>query len=749
MWKAKKRPIIKLLCIAACILISSNVLAANAVNSVIAQPQPMDTAHKARYVGRGGARYVGGAELLLNRFVGDQTCAQCHPIEYHQWLHSHHALAMQVANNKTVLGDFNNTAVNYFGIITRFFKKNGTFYIHTQGTEGKYHDFIVKYTFGIDPLQQYLVEFPGGRLQAFSIAWDTHQERWFHLYGREKITFSDPLFWAKRHYNWNRACADCHSTHVKENYDITTNYFHTQFSAINVGCQACHGPGAKHLAWAKAQLANQTTHISNKGLTINYKVMSTKQFVEACAFCHSRRHAINPAIEDGTPLLNNYVPEILREHTYYVNGAIEDEDYEYGSFIQSKMYKAGVICSACHNPHTAKIKILGNGLCTQCHNNKPPKPRFAGLMAKNYDSPAHTHHPFGSPGAQCVNCHMPTKTYMQIHVRRDHYFRIPRPDLTIHYGIPNACNSCHHDQSPQWAQQYIEKWYGKNTFDDYSDIIEKGRAQQPLAENRLINLAKDKRQANIVRATALYLLQNYYSAASIQAMIDLSHDQDELVRMYAVGGLEPLSPEQKISVLTPLLTDSIRAVRIKTAVLYASIPQNLLNSAQQAAFNHALAEYKNSQHALLDTPEANFNLGLLAETQNNNVAAEKYYRQAIQMDKHFYPASQNLAIFYNGHGQNEKAEATLKQAIVTNPDQGQLYYSLGLLLAEEKKFDKSVNALAAAVKLMPNNAKAYYNYGLVLQHINKLTEAKQALLKAHQLQPNDPQILAALAQDER
>lgn len=643
--------------------------------------------------------------MFANNFVPDQVCASCHQPEYQQWQNSHHALAMQAANDKTVLGNFNNAVFKYFGTKTIFYKKNGKFYFNTQGDDGKYHNYEVKYTFGVDPLQQYLVEFPNGSMQAFSIVWDTQKKKWFHLYSHENITFKDPLFWTKRFYNWNNSCADCHSTNLKKNYNAKTNAYHTTWSATNVGCQACHGPAEDHVKWARGNKKGKD------GLTVNYKNQNATQFVETCAFCHSRRHPINSEITNGTPLLNNYLPEILKEHIYYANGAIQDEDYEYGSFIQSKMFKAGVVCTDCHNPHTAKLKLEGNGLCMQCHNLNPPKQRFLDLLAKDYNSPAHTHHPLNSPGSQCVSCHMPTNTYMQIDVRHDHYFRIPRPDLTIKYGIPNACNQCHKDKSLEWAEKNIEKWYGKvSDKDDYTDILEGGRKNKPAAESDLINLAKNKEQANIVRATALFLLQSYHSSATLHTFIVLTSDPDPWVRMYAIRGLAGLPVAQKLTILTPLLNDSILAVRTEAAKMLAGVPEKLMTPLQQQTFNKALSEYKNAQNSLLDTPEANLNLALLYNVQGNNAAAQ----------------------------------STLEQGVTNNPDQGQLHYSLGLLLAEENKWEESRAAFAAAIKLMPNNSRLFYNYGLVLIHLNQIKEAELVLLKAQALNPQDSDILSVL-----
>src|SRR5271169_6319934 len=102
------------------------------------------------------------------RFVGSQACATCHAKEYAAWKISQHRAAMQVADENTVLGDFNAARFSYAGTTSTFSRRAGKFVVRTDGPDGKLHDYDVRYTFGIDPLQQYLVEFPDGRLQALS-----------------------------------------------------------------------------------------------------------------------------------------------------------------------------------------------------------------------------------------------------------------------------------------------------------------------------------------------------------------------------------------------------------------------------------------------------------------------------------------------------------------------------------------------------------------------------------------------------
>jgi len=389
-------------------------------------------------------------------YVGRTACVACHAEQDRLWQGSHHALAMQEANAATVLGNFNDTTFEYAGIESRFSTREGRFFVTTDGPDGQLHDYEVAYTFGVDPLQQYLIAFPNGRLQALSIAWDTRPkaaggQRWFHLYPNERITHTDPLHWTGMYQNWNYMCAECHSTDLQRGYDAQLNRYQTRWSEMNVSCEACHGPGSQHLAWARDPRA--VAGQGNNGLVVRFNERTTAAWtigphtgnamrnppretdveLQACARCHSRRSFIWSEYRHDRPLLDSYLLQTLSEGLYYPDGQILDEVYEYGSFLQSKMYRAGVTCGDCHNPHSGKLRAEGNALCAACH------------LPSKYDTAAHHHHQPDSAGAACVACHMPISTYMVVDPRHDHSFRPPRPDLSKKPDkLPDAVTKLEH-----------------------------------------------------------------------------------------------------------------------------------------------------------------------------------------------------------------------------------------------------------------------------------------------------------------
>ena len=683
-------------------------------------------------------------------FVANQTCEGCHPLKFQAWSPSHHAWAMQEATAATVKGDFDDSQFAHFGVESRFFKKDGNFIVNTEGPDGQLHDYVVKYTFGIDPLQQYLIEFPGGRLQSLTIAWDTRSEdeggqRWFHLYPDEKIAPGDPLHWTGPYQNWNGMCAECHSTNLHRGYDPTSRTYQTSWSEINVSCQSCHGPGSAHVSWAEENKEEPEYQQDDNGLLIHFQSMDAHAEVDACARCHARRRQVSAEDRFGESLLDNFSPATLRAELYHVDGQIRDEVYVYGSFLQSKMYQAGVRCSDCHDPHTAQLKNIGNAVCTQCHQPAGNK-RFTELRATLYDSPKHHFHKPDSSGAQCVNCHMPDRNYMVVDPRRDHSFRIPRPDLSLKLNTPNACNECHADQTTTWAAEKIAAWYGpgRRQQQHYGEIFAKARAGDASAVPALVDLVSDPQQAAIVRATAVELLQPR-NVQLFQTILDAAYDENPLIRAAAIPALMPLPPQQKMQALAPLLNDSTRAVRTEVARVLAGVPAQLFTDEQRAALDKALAEYRTAQLAASDImPGAFLNLAVLASNRGQPRQAEQYYRRAIELDAGFLAAHVNLANLYNAMQRNPEAEQVLREAITLAPAEGELYYSLGLLLAEEQRIKESEKALGKAAELMPGRARVQYNHALALQHLGRLDEAEGALRQAYGMASDDPDIIQAL-----
>jgi predicted CXXCH cytochrome family protein len=715
------------------------------------------------------------ATLDRATYVGGQSCQRCHQDAYEAWTDSHHDQAMDVANSQTVLGDFNNAQFTYAGTTSTFFKKDGKFFVNIDGPDGELHDYEIVYTFGVYPLQQYLILFPDGRYQVLSICWDSRPkaqggQRWFHLYPDEKIDYKDELHWTRPSQNWNFMCAECHVTNLSKNYDPQADLFKTRWSELGVSCEACHGPGSNHIAWADAFADSQTgqpykqdtkpgdqTTLDEKamGLTFNLKEtipggwvfdrdtgkykrtrpLESDIQIETCARCHSRRGVLDADYTHGKRLLDSHRPAFLTEGLYHPDGQIQDEVYVYGSFIQSRMYNKGVRCTDCHEPHSLKARAQGNKLCFQCH------------QSESFGTEKHHFHKTDSVGSKCVSCHMPTKNYMVVDPRLDHSIRIPRPDLTIKLGTPNACNKCHDDKDARWSLQWVEKWYGPDRRNEphYGEAILAGREGVPGAEEQLINLASDPQAPAIARATALSLLDRYPSPNSLQTARSTSTSQNPLIRLGSLEALEAVDPRLRLPIAVQMLDDPVLAVRIEAARLLVGVPADMFTARKKENLDRVLEEYVQAMLESAERATAHLNLGNLYADLRQIEKAEAAYRKAITLEPYVIPPYVNLADLYRFLGREKDCEQVLRQAIDHAPESAAVHHSLGLALVRQKRLPQAVQHLADAVKLAPDNARYSYIYAVALNSTNHYEQAMVVLKTAIEVNPNDRQLLWTLA----
>ncbi|HYN61452.1 MAG TPA: cytochrome c3 family protein, partial [Rubrivivax sp.] len=534
-------------------------------------------------------------------YIDNAQCLGCHQDAANAWKQSHHAKAMAAPNEHTVRGNFDNTQFRHQGVSTRFFKRGDKFFVNTDGPDGRQGDFEIKYTFGHEPLQQYLIETQGGRLQPLQIAWNTREKKWFHLLPNEKAPPGDVLHWSGRYQTGNTMCISCHTTGFEKRFDAQADAFASRWSEVNVSCQSCHGPGSRHAEWALGRAADPSRAApaaERHGLLADLK--TPKSQVEVCSACHSRRAELTATPVPGQPHLDHYLPSLLREGLYHADGQQLDEVFVGGSFRQSKMYRMGVSCTDCHNPHSAKPKLQGNALCLQCHQPQA-NPAFPSATG-SFDTPQHHRHEAGTPGAQCVACHMPAKNYMVVQPRPDHSMRVPRPDLTVSIGTPNACNQCHADKPAQWAADAVTRWYGAPKRPaHYGEVFAAARRGAAGSAQALASIAADAAQPPIVRATALDMLRGN-PTAGIGERIEATRDVDAEVRAAAASSLDGLEASQRVPALAPLLKDPLRAVRIAAARSLASLPAGQFDAPTRAAYDAALAEYIAAQSVALDMP---------------------------------------------------------------------------------------------------------------------------------------------------
>lgn len=670
------------------------------------------------------------APLGAATHVGSAACRDCHADEYQRWQSSQHAVAIQVAGEQTVLGDFSGVRFSHRGVTSEFFRRDGRFMVRTDGPDGKPADFEVRHTFGVFPLQQYLVELDGGRVQALSIAWDARPkteggQRWFHLYPDERIAHDDELHWTQRQQNWNFMCSDCHSTGVRKNYDAATGTYATRGFELGVGCEACHGPGSNHVALARRAASGDTTATAG-GLTVTFDERrgvawvidpatgnaarsvprdSSKE-LGVCAQCHARRGQFSNDYRPGEPFTDHYLPALLGLGLYHADGQQLDEVFDWGSFLSSRMHEKGVTCGDCHDPHAGKLHAPGNAVCAQCH------------AAAKYDAPAHHFHPPGTAGAACAACHMKTETYMVVDPRHDHSFRIPRPDRTLSLGTPNACNQCHTDRKAAWAVAEIRKRYPdpKPGFQGFAEAFAAADRDDPSATMALTQVAANQDESAIARASAIERLARLPGENALLAAEAGLEDPSPLVRRASIAVYEQLPPLQRRAVM-PLLGDPSRIVRMQAARTLAPLADDAFDAAGRAAFQRAAAEYVAAERFNADRPEHRTNLGGFLADRGEAVAAEAEYQAAMRLDPRFVPAWANLADLRRTQGREAEAESTLREGLKLAPDAAALHHALGLSLVRQQRRQEALRELKRAAELEPGNARYNYVYGVAVQEI--------------------------------
>lgn len=681
-------------------------------------------------------------------YIGTTACAVCHREAYSNWLQSDHRHAMEKAGNQSVLGNFSNATFEYFGTRSRFFKRAGKYYVETDNAKGDLQTFEIAYTFGHYPLQQYLIAFPDGRLQALSISWDSRPaaqggQRWFDLYPDQKITHDDALHWTGAFQNWNSRCASCHSTNLVKNYSLPADRYDTHWQEINVGCEACHGPGSQHVAWA-----NGKHTLPNRGLITNLGKLwephdgqlpipqradtPLSGQLQVCAGCHSRRAELQQP-DTARNFFDDYSISPLLEGRYFADGQMREEVYVTGSFLQSRMHANHVSCTNCHEPHSGKLRLAGNALCLQCH------------QAPKYQTQEHFFHRPDSPGGQCVNCHMPQRTYMGVDVRRDHSFRVPDPIASVQFGVPNTCTQCHQDKSDKWAADFITKRTGRKLpYYAQTTLLSAARKSEAAVSPRLLQYAQDPSRPAILRATALLESGRFPSPQQLDAISTALQSPDPLIRVGAVSALGDVDSQERLKRLKLLLADPVKAVRMAVAQQLADVPLATAPAQLQAALGKLFDEYRESLLYNADMPESLSNLGLFQAAQGDLAIAEKSLQQARRLAPRYLPALLNLADIYRAQYRDDLAEALLREALGDYPDSADARQSLGLLLVRTGRTQESLPLFEQASRMAPDNARYALTYALALVETGKRAEGIEVLRAATRRFPGNVALQQAL-----
>ena len=674
------------------------------------------------------------AALINEGYVGSINCLECHQQAYSDWQGSHHDWAMQLPNDTTVLGDFNNVDFRADSVEYHFFKKDSSYFVRTTGDDGQVKDFEIAYTFGVKPLQQYLIQFPDGKYQTLRATWDTEKKVWYNQYGGQVIPHDDWLHWTQGGQRWNTMCAECHSTNLQKGYNISKDLFNTTYSEINVSCESCHGPGQRHVEWARGDTTGYPSAVAMLGST-------QQQQVNMCAGCHARRVKLTDVMKPNTEFADQFLVQVINDEYYHADGQILEEDYVMGSFMQSKMFKEGVKCSDCHNVHSMEVRTQGNALCLQCH------------IPNQYETPEHHFHKMGTEQSLCVSCHMTGDVYMGNDFRRDHSFRVPRPDQSVEFDTPNACTGCHKEKTDEWAAEWIVEWYGTERADHFSDklLLASQEIYDESTTNEVLSFINDLKYPAIARATAL----EYFPISGNQAVFNMIDralaDSSSLVRYHALNKLGSFPIDQVAGAAIEMTKDTTRLVRIAAARLLVELDVNQLPAIERNSVVRANMELEEMLRANADFPIGRMQLGDYYLRKGLTRKAITEYEKAIEMDRLTTAVYGNLATAYNLVGDNQSAIDALNVLIELEPDYGRGFYLRGLLKNEMGDVDGALADLEQATLKDGQNFRGWYNYANLLKQNEDPDRAERAMLSGLALQPDSPEglyLLALIYQDQ-
>jgi Tfp pilus assembly protein PilF len=656
-------------------------------------------------------------KTLFAGYGGSSSCAKCHQKEFELWSGSHHARAerpLEPTKDATAFTSSAGLTIGVDHLQPAIFSNH--FYIITDDSNARRVPQEVARIIGVSPLWQALIAIKDGRIQATEAAYDPGVGEWFDVYGRENRRPGEWGHWTGRGMNWNSMCAACHNTRLRKNYREDTDAYQTAMAEAAIGCEACHGPMAEHNRW-------QQSH-SGKTNDPSFKRISRDQMFSVCGSCHSRRQELTGDFAPGENFFDHYVLSIPDEtETFFADGQIHDEDYEFTAFMGSRMHQAGVRCADCHEPHTSKLRVPGNAMCQTCHG-------VPGTPAPKIDPQTHSRHATGTPGDQCVNCHMPQTTYMQRHGRHDHGFTVPDPLLTRELGVPNACGKCHADKSVEWAIQQRDIWppYGHLQENRArARNVAFARTNQTAETSAITKWASGETNA-FWRAVATGLLRfGSDSTKATEAEVKNLHYTNALVRVVAAHALEgevESGNSVVVQAMTEALHDPIRAVRVEAAW---TLRRNL------GADAHASADLRQMFQQVSDQPGGALQNAVFHLDQNDWVGALQWFERAINWDTNSAGLHEAFAVALSMHGEANRAVTELETACRLEPKNAEFRYKLALGQNELGDISAAQSNLEEAVRLEPKFVRAWYNLGLIYNSSNQVEKALDALSRAESL----------------
>ncbi len=670
-------------------------------------------------------------------YTGSSACRSCHAQFYALWSTSHHGLAMQPFTSDLAKRSLP-PQLEPIAIGERRYRADTAAGEVVEESAGRSRRYPIQWVMGGKNVFYLLTPLERGRLQVLPVAFDLGTRAWFdtalsavrHLPNQT----DRPLDWTDRAFTFNTSCYGCHVSQIAKNYDPATDSYRTTWTEPGINCESCHGPAAEHVGLMKSLPSGQKP--ADPRIIVTRR-LTPDQMNDLCATCHAKAPALTGSFRPGDRFFDHYDLATLENADFYPDGRDLGENYTFTSWLMSPCLASGRLdCNKCHTP-SGRMRLVGdrvNEACLPCHADQVKS------VAE------HSHHPAGSPGSRCFDCHMP-KTTFALMARSDHSMRPPAPAATLAFGSPNACNLCHSDRDARWADALVRQWSKRDLqkpLVEQAALIDSARKRDWSRLGAMLAEIERPGAGAIEKTALLRLLDGCEDPRKWPVLLARLKDPSPLVRSAAAAGLAGAPSPDVARALVSATADSYRLVRIRAAQALAGRPLEGASDEQRAALGRAMAELEASLSSRPDDWSQHFNLGNLLAERGDQERALTELEQAARLEPKTILPLVNAALVASALGRNDQAEASLRRALVLEPESPAAHLNLGLLLAETGRAPDAERELRRALELDGTLAAAAYNL-CVLVSQDRAAEGLSFCRRAAALRPDDPRYAYTLA----
>jgi tetratricopeptide (TPR) repeat protein len=677
-----------------------------------------------------------------NGYSGSESCIECHERFYELWEPSFHGKAMQpidaafIEENPLPSGDPVTVEGKKYQIVYR----DSSMIMVEMAGEQVLNEYPLTWSLGGKNVFCFLTPLDKGKLQTIPLAYDMNGKTWFN-YPESAIRHfgegvaDEALPWKDRMYTFNTGCYNCHVSQLSTNFDLETETYETKWREAGINCETCHGPSGEHVEVCRALEEGEEPE--------DLKIIVTSTFTPdqhdaSCSPCHAKATPVTSSYMPGEPFFDHFDVATLEDPDFYPDGRDLGENYTLTGWMMNACEESSDLnCVTCHTSSGRnRFEENPNDACISCHKEN----------GENLET--HTMHEAGTPGAVCVNCHAPTREFVGRFLRSDHSFRPPMPEATIQFGSPNACNSCHTDKSPEWANDIVKSRpngdYQEETL-YWAQLIKEARNNEWGRLDEMLGIVKQNTLNEVVITSFIRLLANCPDDKKWEPVTEALHTNGSpLVRSAAATTLTGNFSEKTKDALIRAADDEYRVVRVSAAAAFASYTENRVSSSDAQIIAAATDEYKKSLVARPDDWSSHYNLGIFHQNQGHPQKALESYETAARLYPEALMPLINSSVLYSSMNNTAKAEENLKKAVEIDPQNEAANLNLGLLLAEKGKMQEAEKALLAALEANPQQAVAAYNLSVIVSQ-RSIVEAVRYADIAAKARPEEPKYAYTLA----